>query len=329
MGIVIGNAMSQTGQVVHGKHDVGSYADGTSISVPVLIAEGERPGPTVWVGACLHGDEFGGTVAIIRFFESLDPALLSGTVVGIPVSNPPAFIARSRVSPVDGVNLNRVFPGDTGSSYSSQLAAALSQAITSTADFLLDLHSGGLGAEVPFYAIYNDDGSEAAITSKKLAKQLGCKVLWRTQGEAGLGGTLSAIASQAGVPAVTVEVGGGGFSPHQLDDYTKAIRNSLVAMNMLSGESQTQDAYTIVSNGQFLFSRSGGLFVRECQVGEFLKENQPLGHIIDMHGNIVERIYSPMDDAFIAALRLQYFPIHAGEIVGEAVGVERIETVMD
>lgn len=326
MTVQIGSVTSQPGSIVRGAIPAGSLADGSPINVPVLVAEGPNEGPTVWIGACVHGEEYGGAASIIEFFEALDVQQLSGTIIGVPVSNPPSFNFRSRVSSIDGANLNRIFPGDPTGSYSYQLATILGEELARTSNYVLDLHSGGIGAEVPFYAIYKDDGTEPVARSKELAKKVGCDVLWRAKGEAGLGGTFTAEAIRSGIPAVTVEVGGGTFTPEHLRDYTTSIRNFLVALEMLPGEAAVQERYTIISDGAFLHNREGGLFIQDCKVGDILPKDGLLGHIINLHGETVEEIRSPLDNAYIAALRLPYFPTHAGEIVGEAIPVESYET---
>lgn len=326
MAVQIGSVTSQAGTLTKGHIHAGSLANGSPIDVPVLVAEGTQEGPTAWIGACLHGEEYGGAAAIIEFMNSLNLDELRGTVIGVPVSNPPSFNFRSRVSSIDGANLNRIFPGDPTGSYSYQLARILGTEFARTSDYALDLHSGGIGAEVPFYAIFEDDGTEVVATSKKLAKRLGCDVLWRAKAEEGLGGTFTAEATRARIPSVTVEVGGGTFTPAHLRDYTTAIRNFLTALDMLPGEAPVQERYTIISDGAFIHNREGGLFVQDCRVGDFVAKGQLIAHVINLHGEAVEEIYSPYDNAYIAALQLPYYPTHAGEIAAEAIPVESHET---
>jgi uncharacterized protein len=327
MDITLGTATARQGELVKGELRVGSMADGSPIRLPVLIASGKADGPTVWVQACIHGEEFGGAASIIHFMENLNLDELRGTLIGIPVANPPSFNIHSRVSSLDGHNLNRIFPGDPAGSFSLQLAAVLGAELARHADYLIDLHSGGIGAEVPFYVIYKDDGTETAVRAKELAKRIGCDVLWRTIGEAGLGGTVTAEANRAGIPSITVEVGGGTFTPQHLADYSTSIRGFLQALEMLPGEAPIQERYTIVSEGAFLHNREGGLFIQECQAGDFLPEGGLIGRLINLHGETVEEIRSPYDQAYIAALRLPYWPTHAGDIVAEAIPTESYETL--
>ena len=144
MAIVVGTASAKPGTLTRGELRVGCMADGSPIRLPVFIASGVKDGPTVWLEGCIHGEEYGGAASIIEFMRSLDPNVLNGTIIGVPVANPASFNFRSRVSSIDGQNLNRIFPGSLGGSHSFQLAAVIGEHLGKYADFLIDLHSGGI-----------------------------------------------------------------------------------------------------------------------------------------------------------------------------------------
>lgn len=321
----IGNVESKNGTVQKGVFRVGSYADGSPIALPIMVAAGKTDGPVLWVEGCVHGEEYGGAASIIRFVESLDVDALKGTLVAMPVANPPSYLARKRISGIDGANLNRIFPGNTTGTYSHHLAYALIEAITKHADYFMDLHSGGIFAEVPFYAIYDDNGSEAAKRSRKIAKSLGVNVVWRQKGEAGLGGAISAQTTARGIPSVTVEVGGGTVTAEHLSQYDTAIRNMLIVAGMLDGETPKFDEYTIVSDGVFMFNHEGGMFVPDCKPGAHLKKGDKIGHIINLYGETVEQLINPWEHGYISAIRHNYAPTDAGELVAESMSVEGVE----
>ncbi|MGI8820371.1 MAG: hypothetical protein ACR2ID_05825 [Chthoniobacterales bacterium] len=86
-----------------------------------MTITGAELGPTLFVGAGVHGGEYPAIEAVIRLGRTLDPKNLAGTVILMPALNLPAFRSRSMfVCPVDHVNPNRVFPGDPEGSYSEQ-----------------------------------------------------------------------------------------------------------------------------------------------------------------------------------------------------------------
>ena len=67
--------------------------------------------------------------------RGLDPATLAGSVTTVPIVNVASFRERTPfVSPGDGKNLNRCFPGDPGGTYSDQLAHHVFTELISPAD---------------------------------------------------------------------------------------------------------------------------------------------------------------------------------------------------
>src|SRR5438309_2550143 len=79
--------------------------------LPVLAARGKADGPVLLVTGGVHGDEYEGPAAIARLFQELERPLQRGMLQGLPVVHGAARAAHSRAGPVDGVDLNRAFPG--------------------------------------------------------------------------------------------------------------------------------------------------------------------------------------------------------------------------
>lgn len=93
--------------------------------------------------AGVHGCEYVGIEALNRLKQELDPAALSGRVILLPLVNPEGFYQGSKQTiPADGQNLNRMFPGKSDGTFSSQLARVLEETLYPEADFLMDLHGG-------------------------------------------------------------------------------------------------------------------------------------------------------------------------------------------
>lgn len=78
---------------------------------PLMVANGMRNGPILLVHGGIHEDEYESEEAIRTIWKNLDPARLAGAFIGVPVVNVPAFEAGRRYSPIDDINMNRVFPG--------------------------------------------------------------------------------------------------------------------------------------------------------------------------------------------------------------------------
>ncbi|PLR81249.1 succinylglutamate desuccinylase/aspartoacylase family protein [Bacillus sp. V33-4] len=313
----IGTAEVIRGEKTKGYLQVGTDTDGSPFQVPVLIAAGENDGPTVWVQGGIHGDEYGGTASIIRFFQELDTSQLRGNFVGLPVVNLPSFKARYRTSPVDGANLNRIFPGDPKGTYSQRLAHALLESVKENADYVLDLHSGGIGLHVDYFMICRYAETEASKKSMWLAERMGAEVIWRVEGESATSGVGTDHITKSGIPAVTIEVGGGNVSENHERLYKESIENAFKALDMLPGEAPVQKEYAVYKEGDFIFAGQGGLFVPACKVGSILNKGDLIGSIINLYGEVTEELRCSSDNAYLAATGHRYWPLHPGQLVAE------------
>ena len=79
----------------------------------------------------------------MRMVNDLQPKDITGQVIIVPGLNTPAVRASSRVSPLDGKNLNRTFPGDPTGGVTDQIAHYVETELLPLSDAAIDLHSGG------------------------------------------------------------------------------------------------------------------------------------------------------------------------------------------
>ncbi|WP_119273386.1 succinylglutamate desuccinylase/aspartoacylase domain-containing protein [Taklimakanibacter deserti] len=113
-----------------------------SASVPICsFAHGD--GPTLVLTAGVHGDEYEGQVALAELARELDVNDIRGRVIIMPMVNGPACRAGTRPTPVDGLNLNRAFPGKADGSFTSRLAHFIETELYARADYAADFHGGG------------------------------------------------------------------------------------------------------------------------------------------------------------------------------------------
>jgi predicted deacylase len=119
------------------------------IRVPLYVACARQPGPTILAIGGTHGDEYEGPVGLKNLIQDLDPAaLVKGRLIVVPVLNVPAFKADRRDSPLDGGNMNRVFPGSATGTITSRIARFVTDELLSRADVVINLHAGGAGFEI-------------------------------------------------------------------------------------------------------------------------------------------------------------------------------------
>lgn len=175
----VGDLEADRGRKVSGRLEVAPAEDGTDTGtfLPLTVVHGARPGPVLALVAGVHGSEYAPILALGRLQRLLDPAEVSGTVVMVHIANLPAFLGRTvYVSPGDGKNLNRVFPGVRDGTRTERIAYTLTEEVLARADAVLDIHSGDANENLrPSYTGYYAEagGPEVIERSRQMALAFG------------------------------------------------------------------------------------------------------------------------------------------------------------
>ncbi len=270
---------------------VAQLTDRSALTIPYTLIVGTQPGPRIVVTAGVHGDEYEGVRAIAELQQLLSPNDLHGTLLLIPVVNPPAFHAGTRISPLDGVNLNRVFPGNPEGSISEQLAALFFDTLVRGADGLIDMHSGGTRYLFHPQAGYYQIANQPALSgrSQAIAEAFGVDLVWEVTHRTGV---LSFEAMQAGIVSIGVEIGGNGrCEAAHVALARHGILNSLAVFGSLPDRhlpERQQQRWV----GDFTLAPHTGLFCAHVTLNERVQPGQLLYHILDLHGNIQYEHYA-------------------------------------
>ena len=255
-------------------------------AIPLLATRGHHDGPVVVVTGAVHGDEYEGPAAIHRLFNELDATTLAGTVIGLPIVNVPAWQARLRTSPLDGVDLNRVFPGPTDQS-SAGPSEALAQAVFTTfvqqCDVLIDLHSGGAKlVHLPMVGWYAGD-----TTAERLARTFDPALHpWLIPDRAGV---LSCEARRAGKVALGAEWGGGARLDNQgVTAYVAGLRRLLATLAGKPTELATDQRPPIA--GSYQQVEAAGLFIADVALGDSVVAGDQFGLLYDSLGQVVTTV---------------------------------------
>lgn len=269
----------------------------SGVELPCLEATGASEGPHVSLIGGIHGGEYSSIAAVIRFMRSLDPSELRGRITAVPVVSMPSFRARTAfVVPQDGKNLNRCFPGDPDGTFSDVLAHAVFERLIAPADALLDLHGGDMVEALEPFTLYDESAVEDRARELAIAFRLPYVVRNRAA-DAPIGGTTSAAAARAGVPAVIAEAGGCGLLEEEaVRLLTDGVGEALRRLGMLPGEPRPprEDLRTV---GRFVWLRSTaeGWWEPAVRTGEEVAESALLGTVKNLYGDVVEEIRAPDD----------------------------------
>ena len=178
------------------------------IPVPIAVLQGAR-GPTVMLADAVHGDEYEGQIALRRLLHTVGPDQLTGRLIVLPALNLPSVRAARRTSPVDGMNMNRAFPGNRDGGPTAQLADYVEHTLLPLCDAAIDLHSGGKAAEY-LPCAYAYAGGPHAAGKAAMTAAFGAPLTIMV-GKTAETRSLSAACERQGVPMIATELGGGGF----------------------------------------------------------------------------------------------------------------------
>lgn len=288
-----------------------------SIMIPITVARNGE-GPTALLSGGNHGDEYEGPLALHHLAGTLRDQDLKGRVIIIPVMNAPAFHAARRTSPIDGVNLNRAFPGDARGTATQKIADYFQRTLLPMADFVLDFHSGGKTLDfVPFCAshVLADKANQERCAAAMRAFNAPYSVTLLEVDNVGMYDT---AAEEMGKVFVSTELGGGGTARAEtIAVAKKGVSNFLKHAGILDGaldEDQTINL-DMPDSRCFIEARSVGLLEFCVELGDRVRAGQCLARIHDVHhtgGEPVE-YHSRIDGVFIG----RHFPglIAMGDII--------------
>lgn len=272
---------------------------GLDICFPVTKIKGANAGPKVLIIAGIHGCEYPSIVAAIRISQELKPEDVSGEITVIPICNIQSFEKRMPfLCPVDGKNLNRVFPGSLTGTYTDAMAYYLYQDFITKADYLIDLHGGDMVEKLEPFVIYHEgENEEITRRTREMVDYFGLpRAVCTRHGTARDGSTSTqGCASRAGVPAILTEAGGiGQLDQPSVDLHLAGTRNVLRHLKVLKGEAVKHDV-KYYSEMVLLYTPVAGIFYRAVEVSDTVKEGQKVGHMEDYFGNILAEIKAPND----------------------------------
>ena len=259
-----------------------------TVEVPVALTNGREAGPRVAVTSGIHGGEYVSIAAHRRVAMELDPATVRGSLVSVLVANPAAFAARSiYVDPLDGKNLNRVFPGDPAGSASQRLARWIHDAVMTGSDAFIDMHCGDMNeALVPFNGI--EETGDAGIDDRARAMAAAYGLDYLVVGP--LPGSTTTSATALGMPALLAEVGGQGLWPAtDVERHAAGLRRTLAMLGLRDGSGDPPaGAQRRLGSDVWLRSGTTGFWHPAVAVGDTVRAGDRVGEVQDAFGAPLE-----------------------------------------
>jgi predicted deacylase len=264
------------------------------IGLPLAVARGERSGPAVLVAGGTHGDEYEGRIAAASLVRRLEASLpdLAGTLIVLPQHNLPACRAGTRRTPLDGADLNRLYPPPPeATGPSAAIARFVVARLLPQIDWLIDLHSGGSAHEfVPSANLQAPVGSAECRAMLPALLAFGAPyAIILGEAEAGSlamphAGTLEGLARTMGKRAISSELGGAGrITPVSLAVAERGLRNLLAHIGVLPGTwtEPAERSVLLVLGGpeHHVPSPVEGVFAPRVWLGEDVRKGDLLGEV--------------------------------------------------
>lgn len=270
---------------------------GTQVELDVFTCCGTQPGPTALIVAGIHGDEYEGPASIWQVAETLQPEQVSGTVILLPVASPLAFDAGTRVTPPDGVNLARVFPGNAEGSPTERLAHFLFETFGRQCDYLIDLHSGGV--EYDFLPVSGFRGEPTPENpSYAAAHALGLPVLWQLPDRPGI---FSREVSRLGAVTVGAEYRGvGQLSATGAEEYARGILSCLALWGMYRGPREASREPLGVFMSRWVLCPATGVFTTDYHLGDPFTAGETLAEIRNPRGEVIASVVADAPGTILA-----------------------------
>jgi len=267
--------------------------------VPVGIVEGQNPGPTLAVIGAVHATEYAAHDGVARFWESLDPTELSGKVYVVLAADVMALCSHTQyTNPIDGKNLNRVWPGKADGTLTEVIAYTITQEVISHADYVVDSHGGEFDEAIDLFIITHQAG-QPDLDQKTLdfALALGFPFVEVTDAHGTVlgSGTGAAEAVKSGRPAVTLEAGGRGLREERhISAVYNSLQNALKFLGIKPGQPVPWAGQSIkLDHGVILKTTQLGLYQPAVTVGDWIEKDAVFARVLDFDGRLLEEIRVP------------------------------------
>jgi predicted deacylase len=297
--VTVGTATARAGQKATGFIQVPAGVDAAT-DIPVIVINGSSPGPKLAVVAGSHGTEYASIIALEKLAQSINAADLTGTLIVVPLVNLASFAQKvPHVNPIDGKNMNRLFPGKPDGTQTERALWAIGKQVIEKCDYLIDLHGGDLDENLRSYSYWPQTGREPLdATSRAMVLAFGLDhiIIQKNLSPAVAGATsISRFAEDLGKPTIIAEAGHAGTTDAaDVDALVRGCTNVMHHLKMLPG------AVTPVAHplwiGPITTARSehDGIFYPLVIPEAYVQQGMRIGYVTDYFGNKLADVTSPV-----------------------------------
>ena len=289
---VLGTAKAARGQTATGTIEVPAGGD-AALSIPVAVVNGAKPGPVLALLAGAHGTEYASVIALEKLITTLDAKQLTGTVMIVPLLNVPSFQkVVPHLNPVDGKNMNRMYPGKADGTQTDRASFAITKQVVERADHVIDFHGGDIDEDLRPYAYWTPTGRQLQDSmSKAMVLAFGLDHIIISKGrptDPNDSRYFENTATTRSKPSITVEAGRAGTV--EADDLAVLINGTTSVMRhlkMLPGAPTPADNPVWIDHLADVASEASGIFYPLVKRSAYVEAGMKIGYITDYVGKTI------------------------------------------
>ena len=295
--IRVGTAEAASGEIATGRIEVDTIVGRAALDIPVIVINGAKDGPCLWIDGVIHGDEPEGTLMCHLLRREVDPTTLAGSLVLVPVMNTAAFEAARRGNPLDtfSYDMNRIYPGRPNGYLTERVAHAHKEWLVEVADMNIAVHSGGEHSYLSEMIFVTDHPG-----SQELARAMGeaFSLVLKTPRPSG---NPMGVMLAAGKSGITVELGGrSATSPAGFRKVGRTLADGALNVMRHYGMIPGEARYAAVRHKgmqEALLAPASGLFLPEPGIAfqEPMSKGDTIARIYDVYGDELGAIAAPAD----------------------------------
>jgi uncharacterized protein len=314
--VQIRDLSAASGETARGWLEIGETPSGP-LRIPLVIINGREDGPRLCLTAGVHATEYAPIDAVMRLIHAIEPARLRGAVIAVPITNMRMFESRTGfVSPLDGLNLNKIAPGRRDGSISEILADVLLREVIGAAEYHIDFHAGDQGEQLLPFAGYSMTGRrELDAQGEALARAYSpCLISLSTPDSTipPFAGSLNYSATRNGIVSILAEAGGDGtLEEADVRVHVDGAWSIMRHLGMIDGGGPASGRRVAARDRIVIRATRSGLLRLTARIGDEITAGQELGDIRNVFGDVVERVCSP--GAGIAGLIWTHKVVNTGD----------------
>lgn len=352
--ITLGTVTSKPGTIQYGRWEALQHPTGHTEFLPVIIAQGKREGPCLWLTAGIHGPEHSGPLVIHQLVTQELVDRMEGTLIAIPALNPAGLRTMKREPYHASTDPNRLWPEDKPEAPQdpdkpppSSLERAyrrLFDQIIATADFLIDYHNSWTGSlsfvfrdRILYRADADADRNKAkaeilAAKQDEMINAYGHTIVNEFPPEKYIDEKLHRSTSGAallvgGIPGFTAELGTGHMpDPAIVAASAAGTRNVMRWAGMIPGDMEPVQGIKVVHPG-FPARRRGTPRVDQACVlthlvapGDLIETGDPVAEMRDVWGRPVgDHLLRSEHDGFVIGRSHGVFFYPGDAVLGMAI----------